>query len=306
MSKAYAFTAFGGPEGQAFLDRPVPVPGPGELLVEVRAAGVNPVDWKVRRGLLGRELPLPHVFGSEVAGVVRGLGPGVAGFEAGAAVFGPTLTGGYARHTLLPAAQSARLPPNVSHVQAAVLPVAAGAAYDALGQLALGEGGTLLILGVGGGVGTVAAQLARRAGLVVLGTVSEAGRAYVEGLGVTPVRHGEGVAGRIRAAAPQGVDGVLDLVGGEDARAAAETLRRPGRLVSTVDPVTAVELDGTFVRRTHTADTLDALAALVAAGELDPRITATYPLEQAGQALAAVETGHVRGKVVLEIGAEDR
>ncbi|WP_104819550.1 NADP-dependent oxidoreductase [Kitasatospora sp. MMS16-BH015] len=306
MSKAYAFTAFGGPDGQAFVERPVPVPGVGELLVEVRAAGVNPVDWKVRRGLLGREVPLPHVFGGEVAGVVRGLGDGVAGFAVGDPVFGRPLAGGYAEHTLLAAGEAARVPDGVSAVQAAALPVAAGTAYDALAQLGLAAGETVLVLGVAGGVGSVAAQLARRAGLVVLGTASEGKRAYVESLGARAVAYGEDVAERVRAAAPGGVDGLLDLVGGDDLRAVAPLLRPPGRLVSTVDPVTAVELDGAFVRRTHGAETLVALAALVAAGELDPMVGQTYPLAEAGRALAEVEAGHARGKVVLLVpgGAE--
>ncbi|WP_441248911.1 NADP-dependent oxidoreductase [Kitasatospora sp. McL0602] len=303
MSRAFGFKAFGGPENQEFLDRPPPVPGPGRLLVAVLAAGVNPVDWKVRQGFLGTELPLPFVLGSEVSGVVESIGAGVTGFAVGDAVFGHPLVGGYTEHTLMAAEQTARKPEGVSYPQAAVLPVAAATAYDGVRQLALEPGQTLLILGIAGGVGSAAAQLAREQGLTVLGTASDANREYVGSLGARQVRYGEGVAERIRAVAPGGVDGILDLVGGDDARAAAETLAVPGRLVSTVDPVTATELDGEFVHRTHGPAALEELAALVAAGKLNPHITAVYPLEHAAEALASVESGHARGKVVLEIGA---
>lgn len=301
MSKAYGFTAFGGPETQEFMDRPTPVPGPGQLLVAVRAAGVNPVDWKVRTGFLGTDLPLPGVFGAEVAGVVQELGAGAEGFAVGDAVFGVALAGGYAEHTLLAADHAARKPDAVPFVVAATLAVAAATAYDGVRQLGLKPGQTLLILGIAGGVGSAAAQLARAQGLTVLGTASDANRAFTASLGATQVRYGPGVGDRIRAVAPDGVDGILDLIGGADARAAAEALATPANFVSAVDPVTATDIDGAFVRRSGTAETLEALAGLVASGGLDPHITAGYPLERAGEALAEVESGHARGKLVLEI-----
>ncbi|MDH6125360.1 NADP-dependent oxidoreductase [Kitasatospora sp. GP82] len=302
MSKAFGFVAYGGPENQKFLDRPTPSPGPGQLLIAVRAAGVNPVDWKIRQGYLGTGQPPPVVFGSEASGVVQAVGEGVEGFAVGDEVFGSTVTGGYAEHTLLDAASTAHKRPDVTFVQAAALPVAAATAYDAVQQLDLKAGQTLLILGIAGGVGSVAAQLGKGHGLTVLGTASDGNRAFVESLGATQVRYGDGVAERIRAAAPDGVDGIVDLVGGENARAAAPTLRNPGRLVSAVDPATAAELGGAFVKRTRSADTLAALAKLVAFDALDPHIAATYPLEHAADALSEVESGHVRGKLVLEIG----
>ncbi|MGK4584346.1 NADP-dependent oxidoreductase [Kitasatospora sp. HPMI-4] len=302
MSKAFGFVAYGGPENQEFFDRPTPSPGPGQLLVAVRAAGVNPVDWKIRQGFLGTGRPLPAVLGSEVSGVVQAVGAGVEGFSVGDEVFGATVAGGYAEHTLLDAAITAHKRPDVSFAQAATLPVAAATAYDALTQLDLTAGRTLLILGIAGGVGTVAAQLAKGHGLTVLGTAGDGSRASVESLGATWIRYGEGVADRIRAVAPDGVDGILDLVGGDDLRAAAVALRDPARLVSTADQATVAELGGAFVRRSLGADTLDALAKLVAFDALDPHIAATYPLERAAQALADVESGHVRGKLVLDLG----
>ncbi|MGE7435462.1 NADP-dependent oxidoreductase [Kitasatospora sp. NPDC001175] len=302
MSKAFGFVAYGGPENQEFLDRPIPSPGPGQLLIAVRAAGVNPVDWKIRQGYLATGRPLPAVLGCEVSGVVEVVGQGVEGFSAGDEVFGPTVAGGYAEHTLLDAATCAHKRPDVSFTQAATLPVAAATAYDAVQQLDLGSGRTLLILGIAGGVGTAAAQLAKGHGLTVLGTAGDGNQAYVESLGATRIRYGAGVADRIRAVAPDGVDGLLDLVGGDDLRAAAVTLNDPAKLVSTVDPATAAELGGAFVRRSGGADTLEALAKLVAFDALDPHIAATYTLEHAAHALSEVESGHVRGKLVLDLG----
>lgn len=140
MPKAYVFTRHGGPEVEALIEQDVPVPGPGELLVAVRAAGVNPVDWKLRTGYIrpGSELqPFPTVFGSEAAGVVEGIGPGVEGFAIGDEVFGNPVTGGYAEYTLLPVAVTAHKPDGLSFTDAAVLPVAAATAYDGVRQLGL-------------------------------------------------------------------------------------------------------------------------------------------------------------------------
>ncbi|MER8182017.1 NADP-dependent oxidoreductase [Kitasatospora sp. NPDC094015] len=301
MSKAFGFTEYGGPQHQVFLDRPVPVPGPGQLQIAVRAAGVNPIDWKIRRGLTGKGLDLPAVLGVEAAGVVEAVGEGATGFAVGDHVFGTTVGGGYAQHALLTAASAARKPAGVSFLQAAALPVAAATGYDGVEDIGLKAGQTLLVLGIAGGVGSVAAQIARERGIGVLGTASDARRAYVEELGATWIRYGDGAAERILAAAPEGVDGILDLIGGADARAAAETLADRSRLVATSDPGTAAELGGSFIRRSPAGPTLAKLADLVATGRLDQKITATYPLEQAAEALAEVEAGHARGKLILEV-----
>ncbi|WP_405007319.1 NADP-dependent oxidoreductase [Kitasatospora purpeofusca] len=302
MAKAFGFVDYGGPENQEFLDRPVLEPGPGQLAVAVRAAGVNPVDWKVRRGLLGRERQLPFVMGSEASGVVERVGPGVTGFTPGDEVFGLVAAGAFAEQTLLLAGSSALKPAKVGFDLAATLPVAAATADDAVRDIGVGAGQTLLILGVSGGVGSAAAQIARSRGIRVVGTAGDSNRAYVESLGAVPVRYGEGVADRIRAVAPDGVDGILDLIGGDDLRAAAVTLADRSRLVATSDPVTAQELGGRFITRSTTPGTLAALAELVAAGELDPNISARYPLAHAAEAMALVESGHARGKLVLEVG----
>src|SRR5919202_3120417 len=155
--KAYGFTRYGGPENEAFLDLPVPEPGTGELLVRVAASGVNPADWKVRAGLRRAELPLepPVALGREVAGTVERVGAGVSGFAPGDEVFGGTVgsVGGWAELARVPASFAALRPSGVAVTDAAVLPVAAATAYDALVQLALPPGATLLVNGAGGGVG---------------------------------------------------------------------------------------------------------------------------------------------------------
>ncbi|WP_395293376.1 NADP-dependent oxidoreductase [Kitasatospora hibisci] len=302
MAKAFGFVDYGGPETQEFLDRPVLEPGPGRLGIAVRVAGVNPVDWKIRRGLLGRNRELPAVFGQEASGVVERIGPGVTGFTPGDEVFGVAATGAFAEQTLLRADMSAVKPRGIGFAEAATLSVAAATADDGVRDVGVGSGETLLILGIAGGVGSAAAQIARSRGIRVLGTASDANRAHVESLGSVQVRYGDGVAERIRAAAPDGVDGILDLVGGEALRAAAVTLADRSKLVSTADPDTAAELGGRYITRSTTPATLAALADLVAAGELDPHITGRYPLAHAAEAMALVESGHARGKLILEIG----
>jgi NADPH:quinone reductase-like Zn-dependent oxidoreductase len=296
--RAYGFVEVGGPERQALLDVPVPVPGPGQLLVRVRAAGVNPGDWRLREGAYGNAGPA--VLGREVAGTVLASGSDVAGFAPGDEVFGgcPGMVGGWAEQALVDASFAAHRPDGVSPQTACVLPVAAGTAFDALGDLALPEGATLLVNGAGGGVGVAVLQLARRCGIKVIGTASPTKHVLVRRLGAVPVAYGAGVADRIRAAAPDGVDGVFDLVGGQALRAVAG-LVAPDRLFSVADKPLVRELGGREVLRDRSAAVLTELARLVAVGELDPLISDVRPLAEAGQALAVVENGHARGKIVL-------
>ncbi|MGW1161497.1 NADP-dependent oxidoreductase [Streptomyces sp. NPDC002519] len=307
MPKAYAYTRFGGPETEAFVDVERPSPGPGQILVAVRAAGVNPVDWKLRAGLRRPgdtgEPSFPRVFGSEVAGVVEEAGEGVTGFTAGDAVFGSTVSGGYAEYALLPAEVTAHLPEELSFTDAAVLPVAAATAYDGIRQLDLPAGATLLVTGVGGGVGVAAAQIARAFGLRVIGTASVSKKDFVEDLGAGYVAPGPDLAARVRAAAPEGVDGVYDLVGGDALQEAATLLTDRSKLISAAAHQEVERLGGAPVKRVRTAAALDEVARLAVRGDLVPWVTRTFPLERAAEALRAVEEGHARGKVVIEVGA---
>ncbi|MFD7993481.1 NADP-dependent oxidoreductase [Streptomyces mexicanus] len=305
MPKAYVFTRDGGPETEALVEVERPRPGPGEILIAVRAAGVNPVDWKLREGLRrpgDAERVYPVVFGSEAAGVVEEVGEGVTGFAVGDEVFGNTVTGGYAQYALLRAGVSAHKPAEVSFVAAATLPVAAATAYDGLRQLDLPAGATVLITGAGGGVGAAGVQIARAFGLRVVGVSSQGKKDFVESLGAVHVPSGPGWTERARAAVPDGVDGVYDLVGGDVLTEAAGLLTDRSKLITAgAAPQDVEKLGGQRVARARTTAVLDAVARLVAQGDLDPHVTRTFPLEQAGEALRTVEDGHARGKIVIEV-----
>ncbi|MFC3572060.1 zinc-binding alcohol dehydrogenase family protein [Streptomyces yaanensis] len=307
MPKAYAYTRYGGPETEALVDVDRPSPGPGQVLVAVRAAGVNPIDWKLRTGFRRPgetgSPAFPVVFGSEAAGVVEEIGEGVTGFAVGDAVFGNTVTGGYAEYALLPAAVTAHVPDGLSFAHTAVLPVAAATAYDGIRQLGLPAGATLLVTGAGGGVGVAAVQIGRAFGLRVVGAASDGKKDFVEHLGAVHVPSGPDLAARVRAAAPDGVDGVYDLVGGDVLEEAATLLTDRSKLITAgASPQDVERLGGARVVRARTTAVLDEVARLVERGDLDPHITQRFPLERAGEALRAVEDGHARGKVVIEVG----
>lgn len=307
MVKAFGYSRNGGPEVQEFLDVDMPTPLADELVVEVRAAGVNPVDWKLRSGMLGPAKPsdLPAVMGSEVSGVVREVGKDVDGFQVNDEVFGTVApgSGGYAEFTVLPANATAKKPPQVSFADAATLGVAAATAYDGVTQLDLKEGQTLLINGIGGGVGVAAAQIARGLNVNVIGTASEAKRELVESLGATLVPYGEGVADRIRELMPDGVDAIFDLAGGDGLRAVVNLLADREKLISAGDFENTPQLGGHLIERDRTSRVLEIVGQLVADGKLDPHVEDVRPLDEAAQAVAAVEIGHARGKVVIEVNA---
>lgn len=306
MSKAYVYLRHGGPEAEALTDLDRPRPGPGQILVAVRAAGVNPVDWKLREGFRrpGEPEPVfPVVFGNEAAGVVEEVGAEVTGFAVGDEVFGNT-AGGYAEYALLTAGVTARKPAALSFRDAATLPVAAATAYDGVRQLDLPRGATLLVTGAGGGVGSAAVQIAGAFGLRVVGVASEGKKDFVESLGAVHVSSGPDLAERVRAAAPDGIGGVYDLVGGEVLTEAAELLTDRSKLITAGAPPEAVAaLGGARVERARTAAVLEAVADLAVRGALKPHVTRVFPLEEAGAALRTVENGHAQGKIVIEVAA---
>lgn len=232
--RAYGFTAVGGPGNEAFLDVPEPVAGPDELVVRVRAAGVNPGDWKLRDGSYGTTPPA--VLGREVAGTVEQVGPGVSGFAVGDEVFGgcPGMVGGFAELAIVTASFAAHRPDAVRAEDAASLPVAAGTAYDALTCLDLPKGATLLVNGAGGGVGVAIVQLAVARGIAVIGTASPGKHDLLTSYGAVPVAYGDGVLDRIRAAAPH-VDAVFDLVGDDALRTVATLVTDPSKVASVAD-----------------------------------------------------------------------
>jgi NADPH:quinone reductase-like Zn-dependent oxidoreductase len=304
MSRAYGYTSYGGPETETWFDRPEPVPGPRDLVIKVKAVGVNPADYKIRSGAMANPQATPEfplVLGVEAAGVVVAVGSDVEGFAEGDEVMGKTAPGhgSYAEHAVLLAGTTTHKPPQVSFVQAAALPVAGGTAWDALEKLGVTEGETLLINGVGGGVGVMAAQLTRNRGAAVFGVGSQTKRPMTESLGATLVAYDSGdVVKQMRELLPGGVDAILDVVGGEPMRHVAILITNPARIVSVADP-RVVELGGSFLRSSSAG--VPAVANLVATGKVDPKVLQTYPFDEAPQALRAVESGHTLGKIVIDL-----
>jgi NADPH2:quinone reductase len=306
MGKAWGFRGFGGPDVQEFFDRPDPAPGSGEVLIQVDVAGVNPLDHLLRAGLVpgldgGR--PFPRVLGVEAAGTVLAVGENVDGLEVGDAVFGFALTGGgtYAETTVLSSTNTARIPAGLSATVAATLPVAGTTAVDALDQLGLPAGATILVNGVGGGVGLAVARLAVARGLRVLGTGSSAKREQAEAIGVRFVDYtAEDVVAMARELVPDGVDGIVDLVGGTSLRLVASLAREPRNVIAVGDQ-SVPELGGRFVERRLDRENLARSARLALDGVLAPVVSAVHPLSDAPAALAAVENGHASGKVVIKV-----
>jgi NADPH:quinone reductase-like Zn-dependent oxidoreductase len=304
VSKAYGFDSYGGPETETWFDRPVPVPGPSELVIEVRAIGVNPVDYKIRDGAMADPAATPEfpmVLGVEAAGVVLTTGSDVDSFTKGDEVMGKAAPGHgtYAEHAVMLASSCINKPPQLSFAAAAVIPVAGTTAWEALDALNLSAGETLLINGIGGGVGVIAAQLARDRDVAVFGVGSEAKREITETIGATLIPYDAGsVVDQVRALLPDGVDALFDVVGGDALREVAVLAADPARIVSVVDPGVQ-ELGGTLL--VSTGSGAAAVAELITAGKVDPKILQTVPFDEAPQALRGIESGHALGKVVIEV-----
>ena len=299
MSKVFVFTTYGGPEGQQLTEREAPTPRAGEIAIEVRAAGVNPADVKRREGAFGTRGRLPAAMGLEAAGVVTAVGEGVEDFAIGDEVLGAPARGlgAFAEHTVLDASATVAKPAEISFTDAAAIPVAGTTAYDLTHQVEIEAGQTLLVLGAGGGVGRMALQIARVHELTAIGVASESKRELVEAAGATFVPSGEGVVERVRALAPDGVDVLADLVGGDALRELAPLAKDPSLIVSAADATTAVELGG--AGREQSEGVLGKITGVVQYGLVDPHVVETFPLSQAAEAIAMVESGHAHGKIVI-------
>lgn len=304
MSKMLVFKEYGGPETQELVEQQTSTPGPGQLLIEVKAAGVNPADWKIRAGLLGRQWTPPVPMGREASGVVTAVGEGVEDFSVGDAVLGLAANGHgtFGEHAVLDAAQTVAKPDEISFVDAAAIPVAGATAYDVTHQIELEAGQTLLILGAGGGVGLMAAQIGKVHEFRVIGIASASEKELVESTGATFIESGNGVLDRVRQVAPAGADLVVDLVGGEPLRDIAPIAKDPKRVISTADPVTAEELGGAGVARTTEA--LEKITGVIQYGLVDPNVGQRFSLAAAQDAIAAVESGRTPGKVVGKVVIE--
>jgi NADPH:quinone reductase-like Zn-dependent oxidoreductase len=299
MPRAVRFDRFGDPSVLYLADVPLEDPGPGQVRVRMRAAGLNPVDYKIRCGTSRYPVTPPAGSGRELAGVVEAVGPGVERLTVGAEVFGTIPGGALADAVVAAETYFARRPDDVPAVVAGGLALAGQTAWDALASQPLEAGETIVLSAAAGGVGSILSQLALLRGLRVIGTAGAANDEWLRLIGVTPVHYGDGLAARLREAADgEPIAAVFDLHGPETIEAALELGVPPERInTNATDPtpygVRAVGRGPTSI------PTLGRLAALVADGTLTVPIAAVYPLEQVREAFERLEQGHLRGKVVL-------
>ncbi|MGW0331072.1 NADP-dependent oxidoreductase [Streptomyces sp. NPDC003011] len=285
-----------------------PKVAPGEVLVRVKAAGVNPVDWKLADGHLDAlmETHFPLIPGWDVAGVVERVGLDVEEFAPGDEVFGyvrkdSVQLGSYAELVSAHVRMLARKPASLSWEEAAGVPLAGLTAYQSIKRVGIGAGETVLVHAAAGGVGMFAVQIAAALGARVIGTASERNHDFVRALGAEPVSYGDGLADRIRALAPDGVDAALDFVGEDAVEVSREVLKSPERVASVVD-AGAAEKGGHYVWvRPDPAD-LTALAELADQGRLSVTVDRALPLAEAAEAWRLSRAGHTRGKLVLTVG----
>lgn len=306
--KAIAMTEYGEPGVLRLVDLPDPKIGPDVVLVRVKAASVNPVDWKVRQGYLDGAFSVhfPLVPGWDLAGVVEGAGPAVKEFAVGDEVVGYVRRdelqhGTFAELVPAPVRTLAHKPTSVSFVAAAGLPLTGLTAQQSLDAADVIAGDTVLVHAAAGGVGSFAVQLAAHRGARVIGTASESNHEYLRELGAEPVAYGPGLVDAVRAVAPDGVDVALDFVGGDALAASGELVTDRSRIVSIIDPAAVAELGGTYVFVRPDAGQLAELSGLVDKGVLRIEVAQTFPLAEAAAAHAASEVGHGRGKIVVTV-----
>ncbi|UUU19106.1 NADP-dependent oxidoreductase [Streptomyces sp. DSM 40750] len=306
--RAVVARRYGGPEALELMEIDKPESGAGSVLIRVKAAGVNPVDWHVVAGHLNSilEVSLPLVPGFDVAGVIEAVGPGVTEFSVGDEVFGYVRTeqvrhGTYAELVAAPVHTLARKPASLTWHQAAGLPLVGLTALQSLSRVGARSEETVLVHAAAGGVGSVAVQIAVARGARVIGTAGERNHEFLRSLGAEPVVYGDGLAERVRELAPEGVDAAVDCVGGDAVAVSQELLKDPSRVASIVDPDVA-RRGGHQVWTQPDPSELAALASLADAGGLTVHIDRVLPLSEAAEAFRLSQTGRVRGKIVLEIG----
>ena len=303
MMCAAAINEFGPAENLTLHRLPVPATGDGEVLVRVEAAGVQLTDAAIRGGWTppGAVIAFPQVLGNEFAGTIVAATGAVDGFRIGDAVAGFRMLGCYAEYVAVPADQVVAIPRNVDRRSAGAMSASGQTAHTALERLSAMPGETVLVHGAAGGVGTIAVQLARHRGLRVIGTGSTSNQDYIRSLGAVPVVYGDGERDRIRAAAPDGVDLAFDAAGHGNLAIAAEFVADRARVGTIVEPGLASDLGCQWITSDRSASRLSELLALCADGDLRVHVRAVHPLEDAAAAHRDVETGHGRGKVVLDI-----
>ncbi|MFJ5865003.1 NADP-dependent oxidoreductase [Streptomyces parvus] len=300
--RAARFHDYGPADVIVIDDVPEPHAGPGEIRIRVAAAGVNPVDWKLRSGEVREHFPVefPAIPGRDAAGVVDEVGEGVSGVTVGDKVFGlGGIFGASAEYAVLTAWSGVPEAWTLEQAAGAGLAVAtAGRALDALGDL---SGRTLLIEGAAGGVGGAAVAMAAARGATVIGTSSPAKHAYLRTLGAVPTAYGDGLADRVREIAPGGVDAALDLAASGSLADLVALVGRVDRVVTVADAVRSAELGVRHVYAENDSAVLAEGAALGGRGEYTPYVQATYPLDRIADAHREAEGGHVQGKLIVTL-----
>ena len=299
--KAVRFSRFGGPEVLEIVDLPDPHPGPGEVRIAVRAAGVGLSDWRKRKGLMDPELP--QTVGYEAAGVVDELGGGVTDVAVGDRVFG-VCTDGAAQAELAVLSHYAAIPTSLDFAAAAALPAAIETAARALDQVGVKRGTTLLINGASGSVGSAAVQFAVARGARVIGIAGPANQDYLRSLGAESLTYGEGLVDRVRALAPGGVDLALDVAGSGVLPDLIELAGGPEHVVTVAD-FAGAQKHGVRFSRGDSGRALHVLAEigeLIESGRFSLPTVRTFPLVEVAEAHRVSEAGHVRGKLVLLVG----
>jgi NADPH:quinone reductase-like Zn-dependent oxidoreductase len=301
--KAVRFDEYGGIDVLKVVDVPRPVPRAGQVLVRVKAAGINPGEAKIRVGLEDSTWPatFPSGEGSDLAGIVSRTGPGVTSFSAGDEVVGWTDNrASQAEYVAVEEQHLAAKPAGVPWEAAGALFVAGTTAYAAVRAVGLSGGDTVVVSGAAGGVGSISVQLALLADATVIGLASEAHHSWLAGHGVVPVAYGDGMADRIRRAASK-VDAFVDAFGAGYVQLALELGVEPSRIDTIVNfeavPRYGVKAEGSA--EAASASVLAELVGLIAAGELEVPIAATFPLDRVQDAYRRLDEGHVLGKIVL-------
>lgn len=307
--KAVRIHEFGGPEVLKYEDIPEPQPGPGEIRIRIIAAGVNPMDWKIRKGIIGK-VPLPMIMGLDIAGIVE-MGQGGALFQPGDEVFAKVSIGqgGYAEYTVVNSTQVAKKPKSIGFIESAAIPTAGLAAWQSLFDIAgLKKGQSVLIHGAAGGVGSFAVQFAKWKGAYIFGTASEKNEQFLKSIGADEFidykkQRFEDVVGK--------VDVVLDTIGGDTFERSWGVLRPNGFLVSTVAsiPEGAPEKYGvrakTLIAQPD-GEELAQIADVIDEQQVKPIVTTVFPLSEAKKAHEMSESHHTRGKIVLKVAEEPK
>jgi NADPH:quinone reductase-like Zn-dependent oxidoreductase len=303
--KAIRIHDYGNADVLRFEDAPVPEPAPDEVLIKIHGAGVNPVEWKIRNGVMRQARPVrfPAILGSDAAGTVERVGAVVSRFHPGDAVVA-RVEGSYAEYAVAKTDAVGRAAKSVPLTHVAALPIAAGTAWTVLFEVAkLSKGARILVQGGAGGVGIFAIQLAKLAGWHVIATTSAGNRALVQSLGADQVIDYQ-TEDFTRAV--KDVDLVIDTVGGDTQKRSFGVVKKGGQLLSIVSPPDEAQakehgIDARFVRSNILGSRLEEICSLIDAGKIKIVIERELPLSEAKEALALSEAGHVHGKIVLRV-----